>query len=165
MTGGWSERVRALARPTSPALLVATVLAWPALTAGFTALLRASECVRGTGLIGFVAQNVAQMRGVADCPTGYLGFGPHTATLLGVFAALAATAVLANLAAVAVGHWLARAVAAVRDGIARLLRSQRPERPRATPAVGQVFVDWLASSVAADRPSRQVLRRGPPVCA
>ncbi|WP_133107937.1 hypothetical protein [Occultella glacieicola] len=155
--------MRALVRPTSPALLAITLVAWPVLTAAFTALLLSTECVRGTGLIGFVAQNLAQMREVADCPTGSLGFGPHTATLLGLFAALAATAVLANLAAVAVGHWLGRAVAAVRDGLNDLLRPRRPDLPEATPAVGRVFVDWLARAVVADRPSRQVLRRGPPV--
>ena len=158
---------RAIVRPPSPllpvvALPVVALLGWPLLTAGFTNLIRSSECVASEGLLGFVARSLAMMRPVADCPTGTLGFGPHTPILLGILAALAVSLVLLNLAAAGLGMWLSASARAVLAVLATLRRRRRLPTMGSVPTTQRTVVDWLASAVGPRPPARQVQRRGPP---
>ncbi|UFU03538.1 hypothetical protein LQF12_02700 [Ruania suaedae] len=152
------------ARAGTGAVVIALVGLWSLLSVGLTALLRPANCVHAEGVAGFVAANLAQMRSVATCPAGTLGYGPHTAAAVSACAALMAALVVAHVSLTAIAVVLARAAAAVRDGLAALrtlpervqpVRTRPHEEPRA----------WVARPAPAVLQVRPVWRRGPPVLA
>lgn len=163
MVGRTKSQVRALARPRSGAALAAVGLAWSALTVLLSTVLRPADCVDAVGISGFVARNVAQMRMVAECPSGTLGYGPHTMAAVGAASALLASLVIAHAAAGVLAYWLGRAVRATRVLIATLSRPL-PRLRRAWRAPARVTLpDWRGTAVVPDFPNHPVWRRGPPL--
>src|SRR5690625_7451804 len=108
MTGRAMARGRALTRPASPAALAGVGLAWSVLAVLLSSALRPVDCVDAAGVSGFVAQNLAQMRSVAACPSGTLGYGPHTLAAVFAASALLSGLVIAHAAAGVLAHWLGR---------------------------------------------------------
>ena len=163
MIGRTAARARALARPASGVQPVALGLAWSALTVLVSTVLRPADCVDATGVSGFIARNIAQMRIVADCPSGTLGYGPHTVAAIGAASALLAGLVIAHAAAGACAYWLGRAARATRDLLAALARPlPRLRRRWSTPDLA-TLTDWRGTAVVPEGLNHPIWRRGPPL--
>ncbi len=153
----------ALARPGSGAALAAVGLAWSVLTVLLSSVLRPADCVDATGVTGFIAQNLAQMRSVTDCPSGTVGYGPHTLAAVGAASALLAGLVIAHAAAGVLAHWLTRAGRATRAVLAALGRPlPRLLRRWSTPAL-VTLTDWRGTAVVPEGLYLPHWRRGPPI--
>ncbi|WP_022919642.1 hypothetical protein [Ruania albidiflava] len=177
MTGRWVPHVRTLARSASPApggpaallrpasgaALAAVGLAWSVLTVLLSSALRPADCVGATGVGGFIAQNLAQMRSVADCPSGTVGYGPHTVAAVGAASALLAGLVIAHAAASVLACWLGRAGHATRSLLAALARPlPRLLRRWSTPTL-VTLTDWRGTAVVLEDLQLPLWRRGPPI--
>ncbi len=138
-------------------------LAWSALTVLLSTVLRPADCVEAAGITGFVARNLAQMRMAAECPTGTLGYGPHTMAAVGAASALLASLVIAHAAAGVLAYWLGRAGRATRALIATLSRPL-PRLLRRWPTPARVTLpDWRGTAVVPAFLNPPVWRRGPPL--
>src|SRR5699024_5090690 len=151
------------AAATSGTALAGVAAGWSVLTVVFSVAFRPAECVDAHGFTGFVAANIAQMRSVAECPTGTLGYGPHTVAVVAAASALLAAALIGQVAAGLAGYWIGRAARAIHRlvmSLARPLPSMPgPWGPRARHAVQA----WWHTSVVPPFPIHGQWRRGPPV--
>ncbi|SEE92766.1 hypothetical protein [Ruania alba] len=149
----------------SPVALVSLLTGWSVLSVVLGRVLLPAECVRADGMMGFLAANLAQMRSVAECPTGTLGYGPHTAAVVAGFGTLLAAAVTAHLAASGLVYWLTRAARAVQRALlslaARLPRARRAAAATPRPPLRP----WVATATQIPTLLPPVWRRGPPVLA
>src|SRR5690625_840253 len=103
------------------------------------------------------------MRSVAACPSGTLGYGPHTMAAVGAASALLASLVIAHAAAGVLAYWLGRAGRATRALIAALGRPL-PQLQRNWHAPTRATLpDWRGTAVVPDFPDHPVWRRGPPM--
>lgn len=155
--------MRALARPRSGAALAAVGLSWSALTVLFSTVLRPADCVEAAGITGFVARNLAQMRMAAECPSGTLGYGPHTMAAVGAASALLASLVIVHAAAGVLAYWLGRAARATRAVLATLTRALPRLLHRGSTQSRATLPDWRGTAVVPDFPHHPVWRRGPPL--
>ena len=138
-------------------------LAWSVLTVLLSSALRPATCVDATGASGFIAQNIAQMRSVAGCPSGTLGYGPHTLAAVGAASALLAGLVIAHAAAGVLAHWLGRVGNTTRALLAALCRPlPRLLRRWSTPDL-VTLTDWRRTAVVPEGLHLLLWRRGPPV--
>lgn len=137
-------------------------LTWSALTVLMSTVLRPADCVDAVGITGFVARNLAQMRMVAECPTGTLGYGPHTMAAVGAASALLASLVIVHAAAGVLAYWLGRAAGATRAVIATLSRPLPQLLRRWTTRARASLPDWRGTAVVPDFPHHPMWRRGPP---
>lgn len=155
-------RGRALTRPASPAALAGVGLAWSVLAVLLSSALRPVDCVDAAGVSGFVAQNLAQMRSVAACPSGTLGYGPHTLAAVGAASALLAGLVIAHAAAGVLAHWLGRVGNATRALLAALSRPLPRLLRRWSTAARVPLTDWRGTAVVPGGLHLLLWRRGPP---
>ncbi|UFU07208.1 hypothetical protein [Ruania halotolerans] len=147
----------------SPAALVSILTGWSALSVVLGRVLLPAECVRAEGMIGFVAANLAQMRSVAECPAGTLGYGPHTAAVVAGFGTLLAAAVTAHLAASGLTYWLARAARTAHEVLAALGTRLPRAVTRAAATPRPRMRTWAATAALRSMLVQPVWRRGPPV--
>ncbi len=154
--------VRRAARLSSPAALVSVLSGWSVLSMVLGRVLLPAECVSADGVAGFVAANLAQMRSVAACPTGTLGYGPHTVAAVAGCAALLAALFVAHVTLTGVALWVSRAAAGVRGVLAALRTLPGGIRvPRLVPRGERLT--WYSAPVLPVLQGRPVWRRGPPV--
>ncbi|QOR71452.1 hypothetical protein IM660_03910 [Ruania alkalisoli] len=154
--------LRRAARLSSPAALVSVLSGWSVLSIVLGRVLLPADCVSADGVAGFVAANLAQMRSVAACPTGTLGYGPHTLAAVGACAALLAALVVAHVTLTGVALWVARAAAGVRGVLAALrILPGKVRVPQLLPRAEQP--SWYSRPARTVLQVRPVWRRGPPV--
>lgn len=158
----WAQG-RVLARSRSGAALAGVGLSWSALTVLLSTVLRPADCVEASGVTGFVARNLAQMRMAAECPAGTLGYGPHTMAAVGAASALLASLVIAHAAAGVLAYWLGRAGRATRAVIATLTRTLPRLLHHWSAPSRATLPDWRGTAVVPDFPHHPVWRRGPPL--
>lgn len=147
---------------TSGVALVGVAATWSVLTMVFSVMFRPADCVSAEGITGFLAGTVAQMRSVAECPTGTLGYGPHTVAVVAAASALLAAALVAQVAAGLVGYWVSRAARAMHDLVAALGRAMPRLSLRARRAISAQVRNWYTTAVVPPFPVRAQWRRGPP---
>lgn len=151
------------AAATSGTALAGVAAGWSMLTVVFSVVFRPAECVDAQGITGFVAANIAQMRSVADCPSGTLGYGPHTVAVVAAASALLAAALIGQVAAGLVGYWLGRAARAMHRLITGLGRPLPRMPHRWLPVVRRAVRAWSQTSVVPLVAVRGPWRRGPPL--
>ncbi|HLR27933.1 MAG TPA: hypothetical protein VK086_04510 [Ruania sp.] len=128
----------------------------------FSVAFRPAECVDAHGVSGFVAANIAQMRSVTECPTGTLGYGPHTVAVVSAASGLLAAALIGQVAAGLVGYWLGRGARAMHRLVTGLTRPLPRMLRRWLPVSRRTVRAWGHTSVVPPFPVRGQWRRGPP---
>ena len=110
---------RHLSRP--PAILAAGLSAWPFLTYSLVDRFGIGGCVRTVGVRGFLAEHVAMLTEVTNCPAGTVGMARPLEAVLGFLLIAAFASVLVQVAIAVMGSQAANAIHAFAEYVARLV--------------------------------------------